>query len=1366
MTFSPLSRLQATLDKHLGRITRALRRIASGLGIQPLHAVLWSLAVALAVGGAVALLTVRYGRARDSAQRELIAIADQRVNRLVDWRRERLADGNYFSSARFAADSVMRWLADPESEAARAAVVDWLGSLQGDDRYYEVMVFDERLEHRLALPPETGDLTTMERARLVDVRQTGEVILSDLETADGSGRISCDVAFPIFGGIDRKLPPVAIGLLRANARASLFPMLRRWPVPSETAETLLVRREGEEVLYLNDLRHRGDTALSLRRSFRNGQLPAARVLQGEKMPFEGIDYRGGRVVAVGRLVPGTPWAVVAKVDQREIYGPLRWQLLAELAMLASALLAGGMVVAYLWQKRRASLLRSAAQEWERTFDSVPDLISILDHRNRVSRVNRAMAERIGRLPEGGAGANWLECMPDSVLSPEARPHVRTARDQQTHSAEVSNPRLGGDFLVTSVPLVDNRGAMTGVVHVARDITERKLAEAALRESREAALRSMAHAESARQEAERVAVALRQSEALLQKALDAPTVGVLFFRLNGRIDRANATFERMSGYDSAELARLTHWETLTAPEYWAANELAAAELAEKGATEPFEKQMVRKDGTRWWGMFAPTVLSGKGRDAECVEFVLDITERRRAEAALRESNERLKKVLEVETVGVMFWDLNTGCMTDANHTFLQMMGYSHGEVERGELTWQKLTPPEYLAVSRAEIAKFQASGRIGPYEKEYFRKDGTRQWLVFAGSTLGQNSCVEFCVDISELKRAERALRENEERLRFVAERAGVGYWHWEIAADRLEWSSMCKALFGVPESELISYERFLAAVHAGDRVRVDEAVQACLNGAGAADYDVEYRTQWRDGTVHWIHAKGSATFEGGQPIRMAGIAMDVTRRKEIEEALRRSEERFRSLTFATSPVVWVMSCDGRISSDVDNRSWLAFTGQTPEQMLGDGWLDAIHPADRAKVRAAWQRAIETVSTYAVDYRLRRRDGEYRLIQAHGVPVSGPVGNLREWVGTSSDVTERKQAEEELRRSELKYRAVFEQAAIGIGRMNLAEVRWMDVNDAFCRMLGYSSEEMRATPLPRITCPADVELDRAPLRRMAAGELASYSVEKRLIHREGYHVWARVTWSLVCDTQGRPDYGVAIIEDITERVRAADSLKASLREKEVMLKEIHHRVKNNMQVLSSLVNLQARALGAGGAEPDTGAGEGRTDDGVVFAAFADLRDRVRSMAMVHEKLYQSENLAAVDFAVYAESLLKNLWKAHRADATINLKLALEPVALTVDQAVPCGLILNELASNALKHAFRGRSEGTVTVASHASHAQIAICVSDDGVGLPSGLDWRQAHSLGLQLVQMLSRQLHASVEARPSGQGGAEFELVLDRRQPE
>jgi len=218
----------------------------------------------------------------------------------------------------------------------------------------------------------------------------------------------------------------------------------------------------------------------------------------------------------------------------------------------------------------------------------------------------------------------------------------------------------------------------------------------------------------------------------------------------------------------------------------------------------------------------------------------------------------------------------------------------------------------------------------------------------------------------------------------------------------------------------------------------------------------------------------------------------------------------------------------------------------------------------------------------------------------------------------------------------------------------------------------------------------------------------------------------------------------VVTDLTEQKEK----DASLAEKEILLKEIHHRVKNNMQVISSLVDLQADEV----------------KDDAVRGIFQDVIYRVRSMAMVHEKLYQSADLSRVDFADYAQSLLQYLWRAQgAANGGFQLDLELESILMPVNAAVPCGLILNELFSNALKHAFRGREGGRVTVRLRedgAGRARLDVC--DDGVGFPAGFDWRSAPSLGLRLVQMLARQLHAAVELESAN--GTTFTITFEVHQ--
>jgi len=249
----------------------------------------------------------------------------------------------------------------------------------------------------------------------------------------------------------------------------------------------------------------------------------------------------------------------------------------------------------------------------------------------------------------------------------------------------------------------------------------------------------------------------------------------------------------------------------------------------------------------------------------------------------------------------------------------------------------------------------------------------------------------------------------------------------------------------------------------------------------------------------------------------------------------------------------------------------------------------------------------------------------------------------------------------------------------------------------------------------------------------------YDVEHRIV-ADGRVKWVREKAYLEFEPQGALLGGFGITQDITERKWAEQQLRESLAEEELLLREIHHRVKNNLQVVSSLVSLQADEL----ADPQ------------LREVFGELRNRVRSMALIHEKLYESGGLAKLNFADYVASLMKSIWSAHGVvGARVKLHLEVEPVAVSVATAVPCGLILNELASNALKHAFPSDGgEVTVGLSREPATGRLRLWVRDNGVGLPADLDWRHARSLGLRLVQMLARQLEGSVETGPGP--GTEF----------
>jgi PAS domain S-box-containing protein len=240
----------------------------------------------------------------------------------------------------------------------------------------------------------------------------------------------------------------------------------------------------------------------------------------------------------------------------------------------------------------------------------------------------------------------------------------------------------------------------------------------------------------------------------------------------------------------------------------------------------------------------------------------------------------------------------------------------------------------------------------------------------------------------------------------------------------------------------------------------------------------------------------------------------------------------------------------------------------------------------------------------------------------------------------------------------------------------------------------------------------------------------------VITKDQKRYWMQWANNPIYDRQGRVKEIQSIGMDITEKKQAEQRIEASLREKEILLKEIHHRVKNNLQIVSSLLNLQSLQIA----------------DKALAKSLTTSRNRIHSMALVHEKLYQSENLSRVDFKQYIKELTLYLFDSYDVKPEkIESHFDLQTVTYAVDIAIPCGLIVHELVSNALQHAFPGNRSGTISISLRDENGATKLSVGDDGVGLPAGKDIENEQHLGLQLVDMLTDQLKGTVSTdRSSG----------------
>lgn len=331
------------------------------------------------------------------------------------------------------------------------------------------------------------------------------------------------------------------------------------------------------------------------------------------------------------------------------------------------------------------------------------------------------------------------------------------------------------------------------------------------------------------------------------------------------------------------------------------------------------------------------------------------------------------------------------------------------------------------------------------------------------------------------------------------------------------------------------------------------------------------------------------------------------------------------------------------------------------------------------------------------------------------------------VAVARDVTERLKIEGELRRSEETYRVLFDSSYDGIVLLDRATMQVVDINNAARQIFKIERIEANFKDIldtffyETISKNKVIEL----FSKVETGGPAKFILKVR--DSTGRVFWADLTIKYVL-IHGK-DRIMIIIRDIDEKHLAEEQIIASLNEKEVMLKEIHHRVKNNLQVISSLLNIQTQYL----------------RDPIDVEIFKDSQNRIKSMALVHENLYGSSDLSQVDFVSYIDKITTGLFQMYnQSTGRIHISLDLQSVSMGIDTAVPCGLIVNELISNCLKYAFPGDRKGEIRVFLYKSGQTITLVISDDGIGLPEEFEVSNISTLGLQLVYMLVDQIDGKI----------------------
>jgi PAS domain S-box-containing protein len=620
------------------------------------------------------------------------------------------------------------------------------------------------------------------------------------------------------------------------------------------------------------------------------------------------------------------------------------------------------------------------------------------------------------------------------------------------------------------------------------------------------------------------------------------------------------------------------------------------------------------------------------------------------------------------------------------------------------------------------------------------------------------------VEVHALRAAETALRVSEERFRFAQNAASIGTFDWNTETGACTWTPELESLYGLPPGGFPgTQEAWKGLVHPDDQPRVlQRTMESLETGAPAAE---EWRVTWPDGSVHWIAGRWQVFKDAGEHRHVVGINIDVTGRKNMEEALRRSEERFRLATQATKDAIWDLDLKAGTVSWNDTYSDLYGAPERADSW--QFWVDQIHPEDRARTVDGFQAALGAgVASWNAEYRYRRVNGEWADIYDRAYIARDTSGNPQRVTGAMQDLTGRKSAESALRESEERFRRVFEEGPLGLALVG-RDYRFLNANNALCKMTGYDEAELAGMSFVDITHPDDIEMDLELAAKLFKREVPFYQIQKRYLRKNGEIIWINLTASVIHGPDGEPLHGMAMVEDITEIKRTQE--EALYRNKLESLGTLAGGIAHDFNNLLGAIQAQAELASA---ELDAGSSCGEQ-----LHAIGDVA--VRGSEIVRQlMIYAGKERTAVgliDLSKTVEEMVSLLRISVSKHAVVKAEFDQDLPAIRASAAQIQQVVMNLItnASDAI-----GDRDGVIRVStrrvreseSAANGHYVQLEVSDTGCGMSPETKARvfdpffttksAGHGLGLAVVQGIVGSLSGAIRFTSEPDKGTTVQVFL------
>ncbi len=941
---------------------------------------------------------------------------------------------------------------------------------------------------------------------------------------------------------------------------------------------------------------------------------------------------------------------------------------------------------------------------------------------------------------------WKQLYPDNEYRKKITAEIRQiiGRDTILEDFETDIRCADGTkktVIWNSRGLRDKNGTITSYITIGRDVTAQKSAESR---------------------------AVESSRFLATMINTIPTP-IFFKDAAGKYLGCNPPYEEYIGIKSDSLIGKTAYDI--APKDLADKYTAAdRRIFDNPVPQRYETQVQHADGTRHDVIFykAP-FLNKDGSLGGLIGTFLDITDRKRIEEALKESESFNRNLVENLPDYVAIYGMD-GKLLYVNPASARTLGYDADRLIGTHVL--SYIAQEYHETVIAKMAAHKEGSDTSPYEIEMVPRTGPRRSVIVKATPIqykNNPAILLHLIDITERRTTEKALQESEEKFRLIVENSHDIIYTLTIDGVFNFVSPAWTTLLGHPVSE-VKGQSFQKFVHPDDIARCIAFMQMVI-GTGQQQTGIEYRVKHIDGTWRW-HTSSAVPIKDktDRIIGGEGIARDITERKQMEKQINESGQLFADIISFLPDPTFVIDKEGKVLAW--NRAIEQLSGVPAHDIIGKGdheyslwitgkrrpvFIDLVLNPDQDYARMNYTGIQWDGQMVAGQYNVVLPDGRKTVLSLVASPLFDVQGNLVGAIESIRDITRIKETEGELARlNENLETIVKDRTRLLEDEVAQRKQAEKDVQTA----LDYTRSVIEANPDLMVVLDAkgiilDVNaagelLTGTPKEKLIGSSYFGYLVEdgthfnkfSSLLHdgklenfvelkkTDGHITPLSVHAIGIRGKEGGFDRFIVAAHDITRQKRDEEAIRASLDEKVVLLREVHHRVKNNLQIIISLVNLQMR----------------QTDDPTVKQIMSETQNRVRAMSLVHEKLYRSDSLSRIDFAEYTRYLATQLISFYGTDSrNVRLNFAMSSIMVDINTAVPLGLLMNELISNSLKHAFPKGMAGTISISGGYEGECILLVIRDNGVGIPPGFDWRNTSSLGMRLVISLIDQVDGTIE---------------------